>query len=103
MGILFGIIIIAIAIIRGYRLKTMGRVGQDIIVDLRKDLFEHLQELPFTYFDNRPRGKILVRVVNYVNTLSDLLTNGISNLVADLVTLCVAVGFMFYYFTKFSV
>lgn len=95
-SILFGIIIVATAVIMRYRLWTMGRVGQDIIVDIRKDLFDHLQKLPFSYFDNRPHGKILVRVVNYVNTLSDLLTNGIINLVADLVTLFVAIGFMFY-------
>lgn len=95
-SILFGAIIIAAAGMMRYRLWTMGRVGQSIIVDIRKDLFEHLQKLPFSYFDNRPHGKILVRVVNYVNTLSDLLTNGIINLVADLVTLFVAIGFMFY-------
>ncbi len=76
------------------RILTMGRVGQDIILDLRKDLFEHLQELPFTYYDTRPHGKILTRVVNYVNSLSDLLTNGFINLVADTVTLLIAIGFM---------
>ena len=37
----------------------------------------HLQELPFSYYDDRPHGKIQVRVVNYVNSISDLLSNGI--------------------------
>lgn len=101
-SVLYGIIIIATAGIMRYRLWTMGRVGQSIIVDIRKDLFEHLQKLSFSYFDNRPHGKILVRVVNYVNTLSDLLTNGIINLVADLVTLFVAIGFMFYLDTRLT-
>jgi len=46
------------------KIKTMSRVGQGIIRDLRQDLFNHLQELPFSYYDSRPHGKILVRVVN---------------------------------------
>lgn len=96
ISIFYVLILIGIGIIMRYRLFTMGRVGQSIIIDIRRDLFEHLQQLPFSYYDNRPHGKILVRVVNYVNTLSDLLTNGIINLVADIVTLLVAIGFMLY-------
>lgn len=88
------IILVCIAFIMKGRMITMGKVGQSIIVDLRKDLFMHLQTLPFSYYDNRPHGKILVRVVNYVNALSDLLTNGFVNLVADIVTLIVAIIFM---------
>ena len=88
------IILVFIAVIMRGRMITMGKVGQSIIVDLRKDLFVHLQTLPFSYYDNRPHGKILVRVVNYVNALSDVLTNGFVNLVADIVTLIVAIIFM---------
>ncbi|OYO90221.1 multidrug ABC transporter ATP-binding protein, partial [Lachnotalea glycerini] len=44
-----------------------NRVGQNVIYALRRDLFVHLQELPFSYYDDRPHGKIQVRVVNYVN------------------------------------
>ena len=57
----------------------MTKAGQLMIYDIRKDLFAHLQELPFQYYDDRPQGKILVRVVNYVNNVSDMLTNGIIN------------------------
>ena len=76
------------------RIITMGQVGQDILVDMRKDLFSTLQTLPFVYFDNRPHGKILVRVVNYINSLSDLLSNGFVNLIADIVTLIITLVFM---------
>ena len=72
-----------------YRIHKMTRVGQGIVRDLRLHLFTHLQELPFTYYDSRPHGKILVRVVNYVNSLSDLLSNGIVNLVTDMFSLIV--------------
>ena len=82
------------AVFLRYRVAHMSRVGQGIIRDLRKHLFTHIQALPFTYFDSRPHGKILVRVVNYVNSLSDLLSNGIVNLLTDLFSLVVIVCFM---------
>lgn len=76
------------------KLKIMTRVSQKIIVNIRNDVFTKLQSLPFSYFDNRPHGKILIRVVNYVNSLSDLLSNGIIQLISDFFTLVVIVGFM---------
>ncbi len=73
---------------------SMGIVGQNIVHRLRADLFTHLQKLPFSYFDSRPHGKIQVRVVNYVNSLSDLLSNGIVNTFTDLCNLIFIVIFM---------
>ena len=61
-----------------FKIRITSRVGQAIVHKLRYDLFCHLQELPFSYYDERPHGKIQVRVVNYVNSLSDLLSNGYS-------------------------
>lgn len=78
-----------------YRIRTMTHIGQNVLYNIRKDLFEHLQKLPFTYYDSRPHGKILVRVVNYVNSLSDLLSNGIINLITDLFTLVAILFYMF--------
>ncbi len=77
------------------KLKIMTRVAQKIIVAIRRDVFTKLQALPFTYFDSRPHGKILVRVVNYVNSLSDLLSNGIIQLISDLFNIVVILCFMF--------
>lgn len=70
-------------------------VGQDIIHQLREDIFHHLQELPFSYYDERPHGKIQVRVVNYVNNLSDILSNGILGTITDLFNLIFIITFMF--------
>lgn len=94
LGAILMVVAVSSALIMRSRILVMGRVGQDMIRDLRKDLFTHLQELPFTYYDTRPHGKILTRVVNYVNALSDLLTNGFINMVADIMTLIIAIGFM---------
>jgi ATP-binding cassette, subfamily B, multidrug efflux pump len=76
------------------RILIMTRIGNDVIMNIRTDIFKHLQRLPFTYYDSRPHGKILVRVVNYVNSLSDLLSNGLINVITDLFSLAVIVGFM---------
>ena len=77
------------------RIKTMSVIGQNIVHDIRYDIFCHLQELPFSYYDDRPHGKIQVRVVNYVNSLSDLLSNGIVNTFTDLCNLIFILMFMF--------
>ncbi len=77
-----------------FKVKTMSVVGQNIIHSIRNDIFCHLQELPFSYYDDRPHGKIQVRVVNYVNSLSDLLSNGIVNTFTDLCNLIFIIMFM---------
>lgn len=77
------------------KIKTMSTIGQNIIHALRSDIFCHLQKLPFSYYDDRPHGKIQVRVVNYVNSLSDLLSNGIINTITDLCNLFFILIFMF--------
>jgi ATP-binding cassette, subfamily B, multidrug efflux pump len=94
---LAGIFIVAIlttAICMKYRIRMMSQVGHSIIEAIRKDLFTHLQKLSFSFYDSRPHGKILVRVVNYVNSLSDLLSNGLINLITDMFSLLVILGFM---------
>lgn len=77
------------------RSRIMVKVSQNIIYDIRKDLFGHLQELPFEYYDNRPHGKILIRVVNYVNSVSDMLSNGLINIVLEGFNLIFIIAFMF--------
>lgn len=84
------------------RSRIMTKVGQDIIYDIRRDLFEHLQRLPFQYYDDRPQGKILVRVVNYVNSVSDMLSNGLINVILEIINLLFIVVFMFIVDVKLS-
>ena len=77
------------------RSRMMAHVSQDIIYDIRKDLFAHLQRLPFSYYDSRPAGKILVRVINYVNSVSDILSNGIINSIIEIINIIFIVVFMY--------
>ena len=80
----------------------MSNVGQRIIEKIRLDIFSHLQKLPFTYYDSRPHGKILVRVVNYVNSLSDLLSNGLINIVTDSFSLIIIIFYMLFINVKLT-
>ena len=84
------------------RSRIMTVVGQDIIFDIRTDLFKHLQELPFEYYDNRPHGKILIRVVNYVNSVSDMLSNGIINVILECLNMLFIMIFMIFVNVKLS-
>ena len=84
------------------RSRIMTVVGQDIIFDIRTDLFKHLQELPFEYYDNRPHGKIIIRVVNYVNSVSDMLSNGIINVILECLNMLFIMIFMFFVNVKLS-
>ena len=70
-----------------YRVRLMDTSGRSALAQLREDLFHHIQELSFSFFDTRSAGKILVRVINDVNSLNDLFTNGIVNVLVDCFTL----------------
>ncbi|SEP00816.1 ABC transporter ATP-binding protein [Paenibacillus sp. OV219] len=94
--------IVVSVILATIRSRMMTRVGQDIIFDIRMDLFKHLQKLPFQYYDDRPQGKILIRVVNYVNSVSDVLSNGIINLILEILNLLFIAIFMFAVDVKLS-
>lgn len=76
------------------RSKIMVKVSQTIIYDIRKDLFAHMQKLSFQYYDDRPHGKILIRVVNYVNSVSDMLSNGLINIILEVINLIFIIAFM---------
>ena len=78
-----------------YRTVAITRVGQLMLKDMRRDIFTHIQTLPFSYFDSRPHGKILIRVVNYVNTLSDTLSSGLINVISDVFTFVITLIVMF--------
>ncbi|MFP3722206.1 ABC transporter ATP-binding protein [Niallia circulans] len=95
ISILFVLSLFVIGICMRYRIQWITQIGQNILKDMRLDIFQHLQKLPFSYFDNRPHGKILIRVVNYINTLSDLLSNGLINLISDIISVIITLMFMF--------
>ncbi|MDP4171715.1 MAG: ABC transporter ATP-binding protein [Bacillota bacterium] len=70
-----------------FRIKWMNALGQGVIYDLRKHLFTHVQSLSHRFFDQRSAGSILVRIMNDINSLQELFTNGVINVLTDMVLL----------------
>jgi len=87
-------IIVSVAL-SAVRNILVAKAGAGIIHDIRQDLFAHLQKLSFSFFDSRPHGKIFVRVVPYVNSVSDALSNGIINFVIEILNIFFIIFFMY--------
>lgn len=94
LALLLALFTLASVIFSNICARILAVVGQDIIFDIRNDLFRHLQELPFTYYDDRPHGKILIRVINYVNSVSDMLSNGIISFILEILNMVFILIFM---------
>lgn len=91
----FAVLIVFYELGLAYRTLAITRLGQLMIKDMRRDVFTHVQSLSFDYFDSRPHGKILIRIVNYINTLSDTLSSGLINVFSDLFVLIITMIAMF--------
>ncbi|MBZ4666395.1 ABC transporter ATP-binding protein [Mahella sp.] len=95
LALIFAGITIATYFINRKRIVMMTAMGQSILYNMRMDLFRHIESLSFTFFDSRPAGKIMMRLINDVNSLNDLLTNGLINVLNDFVMLAAIIGIMF--------
>jgi ATP-binding cassette, subfamily B, multidrug efflux pump len=78
-----------------FRIKWMNELGQNVIYDLRKHLFTHVQSLSHRFFDQRSAGSILVRIMNDINSLQELFTNGVINLLMDMILLIGVIVILF--------
>ncbi|QFT88694.1 putative ABC transporter ATP-binding protein [Bacillus sp. THAF10] len=83
ISVLYGLSYVANAL----RIRWMNMLGQNVIYDLRKHLFTHVQGLSHRFFDQRSAGSILVRIMNDINSLQELFTNGVINLLMDFILL----------------
>ncbi len=77
------------------RMYLMAKMGNGILVTIRQELYTHIQTLDFQFFDSRPTGKILARIIGDINALKDVLGNCVTTLIPDLVTVCAVVWIMF--------
>lgn len=89
-GILLALNIVSLFCSRK-RIKLMASMTNNILLNIRQELYTHIQKLTFTFFDGRPTGKILARVIGDVNSLNELFTNCVTTLIPDFTVLvCVA-------------
>ncbi len=77
-----------------FRIVIMGRVSNKILLTIRQQLYSHIQKLSFFFFDNRPTGKILARIIGDVNSLNDLFTNSVTSLIPEFIKIVAVVVIM---------
>lgn len=78
------------------RMYIMAKVCNKVLVTIRQQLYTHIQTLDFKFFDSRPTGKILARIIGDINSLKDVLSNSVTTLIPDFITICAVVGIMFF-------
>lgn len=77
------------------RMYVMAKVCNNILVTIRQELYTHIQTLDFHFFDSRPTGKILARIIGDINSLKDVLSNCVTTLIPDFITICAVAVIMF--------
>lgn len=69
------------------RMYVMSLISNKIILNIREEVYEHIQKLSFTFFDSRPTGKILARIIGDVNSLKDVLAKAVTNIIPNTLTI----------------
>ncbi len=93
--ILFALIInIIMVLFIKLRMHIMNKVCNSILMTIRHELYSHIQTLDFHFFDSRPTGKILSRIIGDINSLKDVLSNFVTTLIPEFVTICAVVAIM---------
>jgi len=89
--------IIAVQYVTQYAQTLVTEImGQHVMLDMRRDIFSHLQNLPLRYFDRTPLGRIMTRTTNDVEALNEFFSEGIVSVFMDLFTLVAILAFMVY-------
>ncbi len=97
MMVLLMLIVYAVGILANYfQMRIMIGVSQRTLIQIRKDLFDHLQEMPVRYFDTHSTGDIMSRFTNDVDAIGELLNNTVIQLISGLIsvigTLVIMIG-----------
>lgn len=85
---------IAFVLLVKLRMYLMAKISNQVLLTIRQELYTHIQKLSFSFFDSRPTGKILARIIGDVNSLKDVLSNSVTTLIPDFATICAVVVIM---------
>lgn len=77
-------------------IQMLSKITNKILLKIRQQLYEHIQKLSFSFFDNRPAGKILARVIGDVNSLQELFSTSLTSFIPEILTLICVTFIMFY-------
>uniref|UniRef100_F4CDU1 Xenobiotic-transporting ATPase n=1 Tax=Sphingobacterium sp. (strain 21) TaxID=743722 RepID=F4CDU1_SPHS2 len=93
--IMFGLLIFQTAI-RYYHTLLTNSLGQSVIRDLRIETFNHITDLRLKYFDKTPIGRLITRTISDLETIADIFSEGLIQIIGDILQLIVIIGVMFY-------
>lgn len=94
--VLLGALINILAVLAiKFRMILMAKTSNKVIQDLRQELYDHIQGLDLAFFDSRPSGKILARIIGDSNSLKDIIENAVTTLIPNLVTVVAVMVIMF--------
>src|SRR6266536_5439662 len=74
----------------------LNTVGQHVMFDMRRELYDKLQHQEVAYYDRNPVGRIMTRLTSDVDALNELFTQGVTDLLGDLVMIIAIIGVMFW-------
>ncbi|MBO4376613.1 MAG: ABC transporter ATP-binding protein [Lachnospiraceae bacterium] len=92
-GVMMVLAVVRFVVTRTWR-RMMAVISNDMIINIRRKLYLHIQNLGVDFFDQRPAGKILARVTGDVNSLKDVLTSTVTTLAPDALSLVVILAIM---------
>jgi ATP-binding cassette subfamily B multidrug efflux pump len=77
-----------------YQTYLTNALGQSVIRDLRKDVFNHITSLRLKYFDRTPIGMLITRTVSDLETIADIFSEGLISIMGDLLLVIAVIGIM---------
>lgn len=95
LGIIGIVIAVLFLLFARLRIFVMSKISNEILMKIRQEMYEHIQTLSFSFFDGRPSGKILARIIGDVNALKDVLTKAVTTLIPEAITLIGVMVIMF--------
>jgi len=96
MALLMLLLLLAQTIVRYFHTLFTNVLGQSVIRDLRSDVFNHIIQLRLKYFDRTPLGRLITRTVSDLETISEIFSQGLIQIIGDILQLAVILGVMFY-------
>ena len=94
--VFFGTLVNLLAVLAiKLRMLLMAKTSNKVIQELRQQLYDHIQGLDLAFFDSRPSGKILARIIGDSNSLKDIIENAVTTFIPNLVTVIAVMVIMF--------
>ncbi|MDX2042557.1 MAG: ABC transporter ATP-binding protein [Acidobacteriota bacterium] len=81
----------------------LNTIGQRVMYDLREEIFAKLQSIQVSFYDNNPVGRLITRLTTDVDSLNELFTSGLVEVLGDIVLIAGALGMMFYFNWKLAI